>query len=119
MAGYRAMKELLKLGSDMPTALFVASDIQAFGVFKAAREYGVNIPDDIAIVGFDDIELAEFIGLSTLHQPIYEMGRLAVEKLLARIAGDNSPIINQKLKTDLIIRDSCGAKKTNKAMNNL
>ena len=111
LAGYQAMKDLLKLGPDMPTALFVASDIQAFGVFKALREHDMKIPDDIAIVGFDDIELAEFIGLTTMRQPIYEMGCLAVETLLKRISGDSFPIKDDKIKTALIVRESCGTKK--------
>ena len=114
VAGYWAMKQLLELGSDMPTALFVASDIQAFGAFKAAREHRVRIPDDIALVGFDDIELAEFIGLTTMHQPIYDIGCLSVEKLIARISGQNSPKNVKILKTELVIRESCGAKIENK-----
>ena len=108
VSGYEAMKQLLELGADMPTALFVSSDIQAFGVYKAARDCGVRIPGDIAIVGFDDIELAEFIGLTTMRQPIYEIGCSSVEKLLARIAGLNTRANGKCLKTELVIRESCG-----------
>jgi len=115
VSGYEAMKQLLELGSNMPTALFVASDIQAFGVFKAAKERGVRIPEDVAIVGFDDIELAEFIGLTTMRQPIYDIACLSVEKLLARINGPDSLINSKKLNTELIVRESCGAHIANRS----
>jgi len=69
-----------------PTAIFAASDSQAFGVLRAARERGLDVPGDLAVVGFDDIDSAEDVGLTTVHQPLEESGRVAVELLLARLA---------------------------------
>jgi DNA-binding LacI/PurR family transcriptional regulator len=69
-----------------PTAVFAHSDTQAIGVLKAAREHGLNVPRDLAVVGFDDVEVAEYVGLTTIRQPLEESGRVAVELLLARLA---------------------------------
>ncbi|HEX6291187.1 MAG TPA: LacI family DNA-binding transcriptional regulator [Herpetosiphonaceae bacterium] len=66
-----------------PTAIFAGSDAQAIGVIRAARERGIAVPDDVAIMGFDDIEMAEFIGLTTIRQQLKESGRMAVELLLS------------------------------------
>ncbi len=71
-----------------PTAIFAASDTQAIGVLRAARECGRVIPDELAVVGFDDIEVAEFIGLTTIAQGLKDTGRLAVQLLLAQLAKD-------------------------------
>ncbi len=65
--------------------MFATSDVQALGALQALRERGLAAPDDVAVIGFDDIYVSRHIGLSTLRQPMYEMGRLATEKLLARI----------------------------------
>lgn len=73
-----------------PTAIFAGSDTQALGVIRAARERGVRVPEDLAVMGFDDIEHAEAFGLTTIHQQLKESGRLAVELLLARL-GDEEP----------------------------
>lgn len=84
-AGYEAMKKLLGRSAP-PDAVFVASDVQALGALKALREAGCRVPDDVALVGFDDISAAEHVGLTTLRQPTHAMGKLAVEKLIERIA---------------------------------
>ena len=73
-----------------PTAIFAGSDTQALGVISAARERGLSVPNDLAVMGFDDIEIAEFIGLTTIHQQLKESGRLAVELVLAQLT-DNAP----------------------------
>ena len=70
---------------DRPTAIFAPSDTQAIGVLRAARDLGLRIPDDIAIIGFDDIEVAGYIGLTTVRQPLNESGRVAADLLLARL----------------------------------
>jgi len=69
-----------------PDAVFVASDNQALGALTALREAGLSAPHDMAVVGFDDIKVAEVVGLSTVRQPMHEMGRQAVERLLARLS---------------------------------
>ena len=106
-AGYSAMKKLLMLGEERPTAVFVSSDIQAVGAMKAIREHKLTVPDDIAIIGFDDIEFSEAIGLSTMKQPMFEMGKMAVEILLQRISGQISGVFHKKFIPELIIRDTC------------
>ncbi len=109
--GREAMKRLLdaRVGGTGITAAFVASDIQALGALEVAREHGVRIPEDIAIVGFDDIELAQYGGLTTMRQPMHEMGVLAVSKLMSRIKEPNAPPTLTTFLPDLIIRESCGA----------
>ncbi len=111
VAGYLAMKRLIAQNDILPTALFVASDVQALGVMRAAKEAGVRIPEDIALVGFDDIEFAKFVGLTTMRQPIAMMGQMAVERLLERIHGDQQGDFHHKLKAELIVRETCGSRK--------
>ena len=111
-AGYTSMKELSKCSSmrNPVTAVFVSSDVQAIGALEAARELGIRVPEDIAMVSFDDIELARHAQLSTMRQPMHEMGSLAVEKLQARI---KDPLKSPTLTTflpELIIRQTCGAR---------
>lgn len=77
-----------------PTAIYAASDTQAIGVISAARESGLSVPDDLAVIGFDDIEIAEFIGLTTIGQPLKEAGRSAVE-LLLRQPGEQELAVQQ------------------------
>lgn len=69
-----------------PTAIFAATDLQAMAILKAARDNGMQIPNDIAIIGFDDLDIAEYIGLTTIRQNLDESGRIAVELLLADMA---------------------------------
>jgi LacI family transcriptional regulator len=108
-AGYQAMKQLLRLGSDRPTAVFVSSDIQAVGAMKAVEEKGLKVPEDIAIVGFDDIEMAQYIGLTTMRQPMFEMGKLAVDRLVECITDVVTNGFKKIFHTSLIVRDTCGA----------
>ena len=77
-------EELLTL-PDPPTAIFAASDLQAIGVLKAAEKLDVSVPDELAVIGFDDVDLAEIVGLTTIHQPLREGGALAADLLLAAI----------------------------------
>ncbi len=112
-AGYTAMKQLLQINKNRPTAVFVSSDIQAAGAIKAIKEYGLNIPEDVSVIGFDDIELAQYMGLSTVRQPMYEMGKMAVEILMKKISGEESKPVKKRFETQLVIRDSCGYLTTN------
>jgi len=110
-SGDLAMRQLLPAlhRPDPVTAVFVASDIQALGVLDAARKAGVRIPDDLAIVGFDDIELAQHAGLTTMRQPMHQMGMLAVECLTTRMSSPDGPVTLTTFHPDLVIRDTCGA----------
>jgi DNA-binding LacI/PurR family transcriptional regulator len=82
---YQQAHTLLNLPAP-PSAIFAGSDTQAFGVLRAARERGLSIPDDLAIIGFDDIEHAEYVGLTTIDQQLKQSGRLAVELLLTLLS---------------------------------
>jgi len=108
-AGYEAMKEFIGMGSAMPKAYFVASDIQAVGALDALSENGFEVPEDVALVGFDDIELAYHLKLTTMRQPKYQMGALAVERLITRIADPNAAVLHTTFSPTLVVRESCGA----------
>ena len=107
--GYDLMKEFLALGARMPTAIVVASDIQAVGALAALHDAGLRCPDDVALVGFDDIILAGSLGLTTMRQPMVEMGSLAIEKLTQRMANPDRPPSHMTFTPKLIIRESCGS----------
>jgi DNA-binding LacI/PurR family transcriptional regulator len=87
--GHRAMQRLLAL-EEPPTAVFAASDEIAFGVIRAAREAGLGVPGDVSVVGVDDHDLSETMGLTTVRQPVFEQGQVAAQLVLAVIAGDSS-----------------------------
>jgi DNA-binding LacI/PurR family transcriptional regulator len=80
-----ALAESLLRLPEPPSAIFAASDLQAVGVLKAAERLGARVPQDVAVIGFDDVELAEIVGLTTIRQPLREGGALAAELLLAAI----------------------------------
>jgi LacI family transcriptional regulator len=107
--GYYAMQQLL---AARPDAVFAASDIMAVGAMRAVREAGFCIPDDIALVGFDDISLAERTDppLTTVRQPIFQFGFNSVEILIDLIENGIKPARRVIMTTELVIRDSCGAK---------
>ncbi len=108
-AGYELMTELLQLGVEKPSAVLVASDIQASGALWAIEEAGLHCPDDIAVVGFDDIELARHLRLTTMRQPMFDMGVLAARKIEERITGSQLPPANIPFVPQLLIRETCGA----------
>lgn len=78
----RRLARTLLQASERPTAVFAASDTQAVGVLEAAAELGLRVPEDVSLVGYDDIELAEILGLTTMRQSLATSGRLGVELLL-------------------------------------
>jgi len=84
-AAYAQAKILLSL-EERPTAIFAASDLLAIGVLKASRELGLKTPEDVAVLGFDDLDIADYLGLTTIRQSLDESGRVAVELLLNRLA---------------------------------
>jgi DNA-binding LacI/PurR family transcriptional regulator len=83
----RASAERLLSLPEPPTAIFAASDVQAIGVLEAARSGGLRVPEDLAVIGFDDVDVAEVLGLTTVRQPLRETGARGVELLLAAIDG--------------------------------
>ncbi|MEL6444936.1 MAG: LacI family DNA-binding transcriptional regulator [Bacteroidota bacterium] len=104
-AGYVAMNELLAL-PEPPDAIFAASDVQALGALKALRQADLHTPDDLAVCGFDDIRTSAYVGLTTVRQPMYEMGKLAVEKLLRRLEQPSLPPSHTSFAPRLIERET-------------
>ena len=97
--------ELLDRG-DRPRAVFAMSDLQAIGALKAARERNLRVPEDLAVLGFDDIESADWLGLSSITQHLGDSGRIAAGLLLERISGRSRAIQKVNLKVGLIERDT-------------
>lgn len=89
-----------------PTAIFAASDTQAMGVLKAARERGLRVPADLAVIGFDDIDVADYIGLTTIRQHLEESGRVAVDLLLSRLADPSRAAQEAWLPLSLVQRET-------------
>lgn len=109
--GEKALNSLMKK-NDLPTAIFVSSDTVAIGVIRAAQEAGYRIPDDLAIVGFDDIPMSVYLDppLTTIRLPAYGIGWAAADLLIRMIDDDEEVrVTNILLETKLIIRKSCGA----------
>lgn len=101
----RLAHELLTL-PDRPTAIFAYSDTQAFGVLRAAQDLGLKIPDQLSVIGYDDIEIAEFLHLTTVRQHLYESGVQGAEMLLSEIANPLSRPQVIVLPTTLVVRDT-------------
>jgi LacI family transcriptional regulator len=100
-----AAEELLAL-PEPPTAIFAATDFQALGVLKAARKSNIQVPEQLAVIGFDDLDWAEYADLTTIRQHLDESGRLAVETLLAHIADPNRPVQHTHLPLIIIERET-------------
>ena len=107
--GYEAMKSLL--ATEHFTALYAMNDVMAFGAMTAVYEAGLRVPEDIAVVGFDDIRLARYTTppLTTMHEPDIEHGQRAGEMLIDLINGVSPKEKHVRLATRLIVRQSCGA----------
>jgi LacI family transcriptional regulator len=104
-ASRQAAYDLLTM-PDRPRAIFAASDVQALSIIKVARQLGVRIPQDVALVGFDDVDMADYADLTTVRQHLDESGRLAVEILLARLADPARPVQHIKLPLTLVERET-------------
>jgi DNA-binding LacI/PurR family transcriptional regulator len=99
----RITEDLMRL-PDRPTAIFAASDTQALGALEAARELGFRVPDDLSVVGFDDIDIASYAGLTTVRQPLFESGRRGAELLLHALEGHPHPPTVETLPLELVVR---------------
>jgi len=115
-SGYEAMMSLLD-GGEPPTAVFAMNDVVAIGALQAIQERGLRIPADIAIVGFDDIQLARFTTppLTTIQAPDIEQGRCAAGMLVDLIEGKPISEPHRWLPTKLVVRGSCGGNETQPA----
>jgi len=107
-SGYAAVQHLLSL-QQTPTVIFASNDLEAFGAMEAIRERGLQIPDDISIMGFDNIPQGSIVypKLTTIQQPLDQMGRMAARMLLEQIENPERPPRRITLATQLIVRDSC------------
>jgi LacI family transcriptional regulator len=109
-SGYQGTRRLLEL-DEPPTAIFAASDLMAAGALRAANELGVHVPEDVAIVGFDDIGLASLIQppLTTVRQDMHALGEAAANGLARMIENPESPPARELVPTRLVVRASSGA----------
>jgi LacI family transcriptional regulator len=105
--GYNAFKQLLAL-KNPPTAIFASNDLMAIGGICAASEAKVRVPEDLSVIGYDDIALASFSTprLTTVAQPKYEVGELTARMLVERITGLDAPPRREMLQTELVVRQS-------------
>ncbi len=92
--------------SEPPRAVFAASDDLAIRLLRAAREHGLKVPENLAIIGFDDIDMAEHIGLTTINQSLDESGRMAAELLLSRLGNSTRPIQRIEIGLKVIPRET-------------
>lgn len=109
-SGFLAMTSLLEAHADF-TALFASNDTVALGAMAALRQRGLRIPEDVAVVGYDDIPMAAYAAppLTTIRSPALEHGRLAGEMLIKLIRGEPVNKMQIQLELNLIVRESCGA----------
>ena len=104
--GVACARDLLALDHP-PTAIFASNDQSAMGVYQAAQEMGLRIPEDLSVIGFDNIMESKYMGLTTVDQFISEMGFVATQMLIKLINGDLLDSQTYKMQTQLIIRNSC------------
>ena len=103
--GYEAFNKMVAKGP-LPSALFVCNDMMAMGVINAANEKGIQIPEELSIIGYDDIHIAKFMSpsLTTIHQPKYRLGKAAVEALLKKLEGESTDTQVVQLEPTLVSR---------------
>jgi LacI family transcriptional regulator len=112
-SGHAATLALLDL-EEPPTAIFAFNDEMAIGTLQAARERGLRLPEDLSIVGFDDLEHAAIVSpaLTTVRQPLAEMGRMAVSLLIRLLDNQRLEALNVELATRLVVRESTAPPRT-------
>ena len=105
--GYKMTKELIKKNLK-PDAIFAMGDMIALGVMRGLRDNGISVPEDVALIGFDDISIASHTipALSTVSQPKFELGRMAAEKLFAQISSKEKAVEHIVLDPELVIRET-------------
>ncbi|TOH60580.1 transcriptional repressor PurR [Vibrio parahaemolyticus] len=105
--GYQAFKKMAERGM-LPSSIFVSNDMMAMGVINAANELGIKVPDDLSIIGYDDIHIAKFMSpsLTTIHQPKYRLGQAAVETLVRRLDDKSNEAQVVQLEPTLVVRNS-------------
>ena len=105
-SGAKGARELLSLEKP-PTAIFASNDQTAMGVFQVAGEMGIRVPDDLSVMGFDNITESKYMGLTTIDQFISEMGFVATQMLIKLINGEPLDTQTYRMQTRLVLRNSC------------
>ncbi|MFO4685998.1 substrate-binding domain-containing protein [Vibrio cholerae] len=105
--GYQAFEKLYERGK-LPSALFVSNDMMAMGVIQAASQRDLRVPDDLSLIGYDDVHIAKFMtpALTTIHQPKYRLGKAAVDTLLYRLENPDTTAQVVQLEPTLVVRNS-------------
>ncbi|EOX3118595.1 substrate-binding domain-containing protein [Vibrio cholerae] len=105
--GYQAFEKLYQRGK-LPSALFVSNDMMAMGVIQAASQRGLRVPDDLSLIGYDDVHIAKFMtpALTTIHQPKYRLGKAAIDTLLYRLENPDTTAQVVQLEPTLVARNS-------------
>ncbi|GIA40654.1 Ribose operon repressor [Vibrio cholerae] len=105
--GYQAFEKLYQRGK-LPSALFVSNDMMAMGVIQAASQRGLRVPDDLSLIGYDDVHIAKFMtpALTTIHQPKYRLGKAAIDTLLYRLENPDTTAQVVQLEPTLVVRSS-------------
>lgn len=103
--GYEHGRDLLTQ-AEPPTAIFAGSDVQALGVLRAARELKLRVPEDLSVVGYDNVPFTEWLGLTTVEQPLRAMSRTATQMLVALARGEEPALRRVDLATSLVVRES-------------
>ncbi|EGR0467068.1 LacI family DNA-binding transcriptional regulator [Vibrio cholerae] len=105
--GYQAFEKLYERGK-LPSALFVSNDMMAMGVIQAASQRGLRVPDDLSLIGYDDVHIAKFMtpALTTIHQPKYRLGKAAIDTLLYRLENPDTTAQVVQLEPTLVVRSS-------------
>lgn len=108
-SGYRLAQRLLA-AAERPTAVFAANDLMALGVIYAAQEIGLSVPNDVALVGYDDRDFTGFVrpALTTIQMPCEKLGQIAADSLLRLIKGEMEVIKPTLVQGELVVRQSCG-----------
>lgn len=97
--------------SNPPTAIFAYSDTTAWGVMEAAQELGIVIPDDFSLIGFDNIEIAEYLKITTIYQPLFDSGQLGMQLLLEKLENPNKTAVQEQQDIQLITRQTTSTPK--------
>lgn len=114
-SGYAIMKAWIESGTH-PTGIFCTSDVKATGALLAIQEAGLRVPEDVAVVGFDDLPNAQYTmpPLTTIHQLVYDKGEQAADMIIDQIEGKKQGVLHQNLPVHLVVRSTCGGQSATK-----
>jgi len=104
-AGYEAV-QIMKERGGLPEAIFCTNDAQAIGVMHALREDKMRIPEDIGVMGYDNIKTAQYLGLSTIDQKMYDVGMMSIDRLTTMIKEKDTSIMQSEIEPRLVVRNS-------------